>query len=68
MGNTDSKEMPKKQFDDCTICAKPNKTPARLFPCNHDGLCVKCANKWLEENKKNCPYCRQHVQLVFVDI
>lgn len=43
--------------DDLCILCFENKPDTIIMPCGHTGVCSKCLNNWLKENRV-CPCCR----------
>ena len=60
--NLDNTSDIKSELPNCNLCFDLSPD-AVLLECGHGGICFRCAKKLLKF-KKNCPLCREEVQLV----
>ena len=47
----------------CSICLNTIETNITTLPCNHQ-FHKACIDKWKEEGKNSCPYCRKEIEKV----
>ena len=48
--------------DQCEICFEDrNVKIVRLYPCKHSDICLGCVIKLLVSNRRECPFCRAHI-------
>lgn len=49
----------------CAFCFD-KETNILFDPCGHGGICKECALSYLKDRDRNCPFCKQSIDEVFV--